>query len=515
MEIKRGISQMAEYPNVEINYVVPKSGNMHYVLKEGILNNGVIIATLDPRHAIDEGNPCQNIGVFSATGDVLIDFNKKDIKKITDNLLLVVNSVPTTSLVATPDDMEAISNKDLIVQMMLQEMGSTGEIIFADPYSEANVYATDSYNNKVGIDCSFIGKNNEGLYFHTNDVNSLSKFIKVDEFSENSIENEFTNVPLNNISEEPVTNTEDVTEEEDLQLNINPTILGGFNIPQEEPVDNKVETTIEPTEVQLTENNTEISNISSEIEEPETTEDDSTGEEENAPSQEQQEEITEDENSEEEESNTEVEENSTEEKEEKAEEESSEEESDTEVDDNSTEEKEEKTEEENSEEEESDTEVKEDSAEEEQEEKTEEESSEDDESDTEVEEDSTEEEQEETTEEESSEDDKSDTVVEEDEKDEEEEDSYMEKSRRNTRRKSVLDNENNDVEILDEAIDIINKMMEETDKLNKRIKKLEARLDEKEQVIQEQTELIEEQDNKKSELNSILNKASRLLENIE
>ena len=464
MEIKRGISQMAEYPNVEINYVVPKSGNMHYVLKEGILNNGVIIATLDPRHAIDEGNPCQNIGVFSATGDVLIDFNKKDIKKITDNLLLVVNSVPTTSLVATPDDMEAISNKDLIVQMMLQEMGSTGEIIFADPYSEANVYATDSYNNKVGIDCSFIGKNNEGLYFHTNDVNSLSKFIKVDEFSENSIENEFTNVPLNNISEEPVTNTEDVTEEEDLQLNINPTILGGFNIPQEEPVDNKVETTIEPTEVQLTENNTEISNISSEIEEPETTEDDSTGEEENAPSQEQQEEITEDENSEEEES---------------------------------------------------DTEVKEDSAEEEQEEKTEEESSEDDESDTEVEEDSTEEEQEETTEEESSEEEESDTEVEEDEKDEEEEDSYMEKSRRNTRRKSVLDNENNDVEILDEAIDIINKMMEETDKLNKRIKKLEARLDEKEQVIQEQTELIEEQDNKKSELNSILNKASRLLENIE
>ena len=80
MEIKKGISQMAEYPNVVINYVVPKSGNMHYVLKDGILDNGVIIATLDPRHAIDEANPCQNIGVFSAFGDILVDFNKKDIK---------------------------------------------------------------------------------------------------------------------------------------------------------------------------------------------------------------------------------------------------------------------------------------------------------------------------------------------------------------------------------------------------------------------------------------------------
>ena len=187
MEIKKGIYQMAEYTNVEINYVVPKSGNMHYVLKDGILDNGVIIATLDPRHAIDEANPCQNVGVFSANGDILVDFNKKDIKRITDDLLLVVNSVPITSEIASLGDMTAESNRNLIVQMMMQEMGPTGEMIFEDPYSEANVYATDSYNNKLGLDCSFIGKNNEGLYFHTNDVNSLSKFIKVEEFGENEL----------------------------------------------------------------------------------------------------------------------------------------------------------------------------------------------------------------------------------------------------------------------------------------------------------------------------------------
>ena len=37
MEIKKGISQMAEYPNVEINYVVPADGKMYYVLKNGEL----------------------------------------------------------------------------------------------------------------------------------------------------------------------------------------------------------------------------------------------------------------------------------------------------------------------------------------------------------------------------------------------------------------------------------------------------------------------------------------------
>ena len=54
MEIKKGISQMAEYPNVEINYVMSRDGRMYYVLKDGILENGCIIATLDPKYAIDE-----------------------------------------------------------------------------------------------------------------------------------------------------------------------------------------------------------------------------------------------------------------------------------------------------------------------------------------------------------------------------------------------------------------------------------------------------------------------------
>ena len=202
MEIRKGISQMAEYPNARINFVVPSNGNMYYVLKDGQLENGAIIATLDPRYAIDpENNESSTIGVFSESGDVLVDFDKKEIIKLTDNLVLAKEAKPSSNevleaLVKQNDPTAKTSvedNKNIIVDNLITEMGSTGEMIMADPYSEANVYSLDSYNNKVGLDCSFIGKNRNGLYFHTSDINSLSKFVMVDEFKE-SLEEEIPEV---------------------------------------------------------------------------------------------------------------------------------------------------------------------------------------------------------------------------------------------------------------------------------------------------------------------------------
>lgn len=257
MEIKKGISQMSEYPNVEINYVLSRDGRMNYVVKDGLLENGCVIATLDPKHAIDSNNACENVGVFSNEGDIIIDFDKKDISKITDSLLLVVNAKPTTNEVldamAKKDDQISNSaieeNKNIIISKMIEEMGPSGEIIFADSYSEANVYAVDSYNNKLGLDCSFIGKNNEGLYFHTNEVNSESKFIKVEDFSE--VENNaLEEVPVNNeeINDTPLeesrvqevenNNISNVEEESDdsgeLKLDISKSILDGFKVENEE-----------------------------------------------------------------------------------------------------------------------------------------------------------------------------------------------------------------------------------------------------------------------------------------
>lgn len=513
MEIKKGISQMAEYPNVEINYVVPRSGNMHYVLKDGILDNGVIIATLDPRHAIDENNPCQNIGVFSAVGDILVDFNKKDIKRITDKLLLVVNSIPTTNLIASVNDATAESNRELIIQKMMEEMGPTGEIIFDDPYSEANVYSTDSYNNKLGLDCSFIGKNNKGLYFHTNDIDSSSKFVKVDEFSQDSL-----------LSDE----LDEFNDDNKLNLNINPTILGGFQLPQNSNHD--LERTVDLEELES------VSNLSKKTLEGDTSNDinnitvePSIVVESDSMDKDQDETLDVKENQLESEKTKfdeiyekpEISISSTEETElskqvltssQQVGEKEGKVDSKVEV---NLEEKEELNDydikyDNNIDEEESDSNINEKDLEDNYDTFDEEglDDSYDD-----LDEDELDDGYDNSYEEES---DDSYDDFEEDQDDEEEKFIKMEKPRKSIKKKNTILNDiESENQVLDNAIDLINKMIEEADRLNRKIRKLERKLDQKEMIIEEQLKQMNKQEEKKAELNTLLNRANRLLDNIE
>lgn len=277
MEIKKGISQMAEYPNAEINYVVPADGKMYYVLKNGELKNGCIIAALDPKKAIDDGIYCDSIGVFSADGSTLIDFNKKEIRAINDEFVLAVNAIPTSEDVinSLKNENDEISKAMLkngsttIVDRMMIEMGITGELLFSDAYSEANVYKLDEANHKFGLDSSFIGMNDTNFYFHSNDVSKETVIIdftgekhedkpeekgfSMPEFTmENnepieskdnnvSIENENTETKpeINNeqvetsVKEENTQNIDNsVNFDDSLKLDISQNILGGFNMPE-------------------------------------------------------------------------------------------------------------------------------------------------------------------------------------------------------------------------------------------------------------------------------------------
>lgn len=238
MEIKKGISQMAEYPNMEINYVVPSDGKMYYVLKDGELKNGAVIATLDPKRAVDESVLCDSIGVFKEDGSVLIDFDKKDIKKVTDDLLLVVSGTPVTSEVinaqASKNDATVSGtlkeNQVSIVDTMMKEMGITGSMVFSDPFEEANIYKVDSYNNKVGIDSSFIGKSDKELFFHTNDVTTQTTKINYTEVDSLVSDNEpptIDNMPVMNNEIESIDRNE-------LKLDIGSDILDGFQKTDEE-----------------------------------------------------------------------------------------------------------------------------------------------------------------------------------------------------------------------------------------------------------------------------------------
>ena len=269
MEIKKGISQMPEFLNQEINYVVPSDGRMYYVLKDGVLEDGTVIATLDPKYAFDQTIPCSTVGAFKEDGSILIDFDKREIKRIDKDLLLVVSSKPSSNEVldALAKENDQISksmildNATIITDKLINEMGITGEMLFSDAFSEANVYKTDSYNNKIGIDCSFIGKTSKELYFHTNDVNSESKIVNLGEGLVNSsinnssldhdtlisvsqdaesYENDEVNPTsiveeVNTISEEDgpvvskITDVDDQSTSEDVKLDIDHDILNEFN----------------------------------------------------------------------------------------------------------------------------------------------------------------------------------------------------------------------------------------------------------------------------------------------
>ncbi len=264
MEIKKGISQMPEFLNQEINYVVPNDGKMYYVLKDGILEDGTVIATLDPKYAFNQTIPCSTVGAFKEDGSVLIDFDKKEIKRIDKDLLLVVSSKPSSNEVidALTKENDEISksmildNATVITDKLINEMGITGEMLFSDAFSEANVYKTDSYNNKIGIDCSFIGKTSKELYFHTNDVNSKSKVVNLESISVGSsldnvdnnasmsdagnINDVSTSTPavdeINAISEDDRTIVSQITDvanqdtkSDGFKLDIDQDILNGFN----------------------------------------------------------------------------------------------------------------------------------------------------------------------------------------------------------------------------------------------------------------------------------------------
>lgn len=254
---------MAEYPNVEINYVVPENGKMYYVLRDGELSNGCIIATLDPKRAIDPNVVSDSIGVFKEDGSILIDFDKKEIRKVNEELVLAVNSIPSTPEVVNAlknesDDISKTMMKDnatSIVDKMMIEMGITGEILFSDAYSEANIYKLDSFNNKIGPDSSFIGKNDKNFYFHTNDATKDTVLISIngEEVKEdipNVPDTSDIQIPTSDENSLPVVNEEETEIPTDnnigepVKLDISQNILEGFK-PMENSVDLSSDTVVE------------------------------------------------------------------------------------------------------------------------------------------------------------------------------------------------------------------------------------------------------------------------------
>lgn len=182
MQIQKGLVKYKDRSDIVCTYGLTEDGKQYYFLDGMTIANGNIIASTVLVEAIDPVVAASSIGVIDSNGNVVIPFENKSIKLISDDLLLVekANSV-------TPSVVEAISLRSdplaatklvttaaTIKENMNAKMGSEGRFVFNDQFSEATICDINGNNIINDEYFSFIGmKNNESLYFSKNTTDSV------------------------------------------------------------------------------------------------------------------------------------------------------------------------------------------------------------------------------------------------------------------------------------------------------------------------------------------------------
>ena len=143
-----------------------------YFVKEK-LNNGSFIATTNLKEAINEEMNPVSYGVIDSEGQVIIPFDKRNIRSIDDKYLIVELSNPVSQDVV---DMAALKNDPLATSKLvtiradLKEKVNTkmaedeGRFEFNDPCSEATIFDYNGNNLVNNENYSYIGKGNNGFY---------------------------------------------------------------------------------------------------------------------------------------------------------------------------------------------------------------------------------------------------------------------------------------------------------------------------------------------------------------
>ena len=98
MEILKGKVQDPGFPDTEVTYLKTDDGKTYFFIENGTLKNGNIISTPILKEGIGHA-PYTSLGLIDKDGNVLIPFENKNIKALSDDLLLVEKAKPTTQSV--------------------------------------------------------------------------------------------------------------------------------------------------------------------------------------------------------------------------------------------------------------------------------------------------------------------------------------------------------------------------------------------------------------------------------
>lgn len=180
MDVKQGKIKYKDRDDILCIFgSVPETNSMYYFMDpndEIKFSNGNRIVSTELVEAIDPMVKCEHIGVIDPNGNVVIPFENKSIKPITDSLVLAEKATPTSESVINAINLRnnpesaitLVSTPAKIKDSIYKEMGADGRFVFNDQFSEATIY--DIYGNNVlnNVFYSFIAMNASNIYLSSN-----------------------------------------------------------------------------------------------------------------------------------------------------------------------------------------------------------------------------------------------------------------------------------------------------------------------------------------------------------
>lgn len=183
MEILKCKVQDPGFPDSEVTCLKTDDGQTYFFIENGTLKNGNIISTPVLKEGIGHA-PYTSLGLITPQGEVLIPFENKNIKPLSNELLLVERNTPVTESVVEAlgkqsdplSASELIETANTIKEQIKSVMGPTGMYAFDNQFSEAALYTTSGVNLANDY-FSFIGVNDGAYYMCKNVVgNSIVKY---------------------------------------------------------------------------------------------------------------------------------------------------------------------------------------------------------------------------------------------------------------------------------------------------------------------------------------------------
>ena len=181
MQVQKGLVKYKDRSDILCTYGITDDGKTYYFLEGNTIPNGNIVATTVLVEAIDPLVVSSSIGVIDPEGNVVIPFENKAIKPLSDDLLLVEKGTPVSDSVIEAVELRAdpsaasrlVSTPAAIKENMHIKMGEAGRFVFNDQFSEATICDMNG-NNLVNDELfSFIGLTDGRMYLSKNIVGSF------------------------------------------------------------------------------------------------------------------------------------------------------------------------------------------------------------------------------------------------------------------------------------------------------------------------------------------------------